>query len=153
VRYRGADRRDVRALTGRASAANLGEHIDGRTIIGPEQARDAFEAIRNSPTRAALRQLIADLEPATQLELIALAWIGRGGQEDDDTVTALERADRTNAPGDAADYLAGRTPLARYLRLGLRGLVRRPTRKDLIYLRQIASGKPLPTLPHPRAAS
>jgi len=103
----------------RLDTVNLGEHIDGRPIIGPEQAREAFEAIRTSPTRATLRRLIAELEPAAQLELIALAWLGRGEQDDDDTVTALERADRTATAGDAADYLAGRAPLGRYLRAGL----------------------------------
>ena len=102
----------------RLDAANLGEQIDGRPIIGPQQARDALETIRTSPTRAALRELIASLAPEQLLELIALAWIGRAEHEDDDNVTALERADRTTGR-TAADYLAGRAPLARYLRTGL----------------------------------
>jgi|SRR5579872_4131596 len=99
----------------RLDAANLGEHIDGRPIIGPEQARSALEAIRTNPTRAALRQLIADLDPAARLELITLMWIGRRDDEDEDVISTLERAERATVASDV-DYLVGRAPLGRYLR-------------------------------------
>ena len=102
----------------RLDAANLGEHIDGHPILGPEQARNAFEAIRNSPTRAALRQLIADLEPRAMLELVGLLWIGREDDDDMDIVTALERADGIEN-ASAVNYIAGRAPLSRYLRRAL----------------------------------
>jgi Protein of unknown function (DUF3775) len=53
------------------------------------------------------------------LELIALMWIGRGDTaDDDDIVTALERAERTTDARDV-DYLAGKELLARYLHAGL----------------------------------
>jgi hypothetical protein len=103
----------------RLDAAAIGESMnDGRAVFGPEQTRATFEAIRGSPTRQALRQLIAALEPAARLELIAIMWAGRGDTEDDDVISTLERAEHMNDASDV-DYLAGKGPLARYLRAGL----------------------------------
>ena len=45
-------------------------------------------------------------------------WIGRGNSDDDDFVTALDEARRTTDAG-GVDYLAGKGPLASYLRAGL----------------------------------
>jgi hypothetical protein len=87
--------------------------------LRPHQARAAFEAIRTSPTRETLRRLIADLEPEAQLELITLAWIGRGNSDDHDVITGFELAERTTAATDAAYFLSGTAALARYLRSAL----------------------------------
>jgi uncharacterized protein DUF3775 len=114
-----ASERWQQAQQARLDAAGMGQMDNGRAFIGPQLTQATLDEIRTSPTRAALRRLIASLEPAVQSELIALAWIGRGEQDDDDTVTALERADRTTVASDAADYLAGRAPLARNLRMAL----------------------------------
>jgi hypothetical protein len=99
-------------------SAGIGEAIDGRAILGPEQTRAAFDEIRTSPTRQALRHLIADLGPAAQLELVGLLWIGREDDDDMDIVTALERADGIEN-ASAVNYIAGRAPLSRYLRRAL----------------------------------
>jgi hypothetical protein len=102
----------------RLDAANLGEHIDGRAIIGPGLTQATLDELKGSPTRAAFRQLIADLEPQAMLELVGLLRIGREDDDDADVVTALEQAEhKTHA--SAADYIAGRAPLGRYLRRGL----------------------------------
>jgi Protein of unknown function (DUF3775) len=103
----------------RLDAAGVGEHMaDGRAVIGERLTQATLDEIRGSPTRAALRQLIASLEPAARLELITLMWIGRGDSDDDDIVTALEQTERTTSAGDV-NYIAGKGPLARYLRAGL----------------------------------
>jgi hypothetical protein len=62
----------------RLDAAGLSEHMDdGRAVVGGALAETTLDEIRDSPTRAALRQLIADLEPIARLELIAVIWLGR----------------------------------------------------------------------------
>jgi hypothetical protein len=53
----------------RLDAAGVGEHMDdGRAVIGPGLTQATLDEIRSSPTRAAFRQLIGDLEPKARLE-------------------------------------------------------------------------------------
>jgi Protein of unknown function (DUF3775) len=103
----------------RLDVAGVGGHMDdGRAVIGEHLTQATLDEIRGSPTRAALRQLIADLEPVARLELVALMWAGQGPSDDADFISSLEQAERATDASDV-DYIAGKEPLARYLRAGL----------------------------------
>jgi hypothetical protein len=61
-----------------------------------------------------LKNLIDDLEPDQQVQLVALTWVGRGDCDIDEWETVLEQAE--DAWTDhTADYLIGTPLLADYL--------------------------------------
>ncbi len=80
--------------------------------------REILEETADDATADELRSLIDDLNEDQQIELVALAWLGRGSfsrEEWDDALDEARRAsnDRT------ADYLMGMPLLADYLEEGL----------------------------------
>ena len=68
-----------------------------------------------------LRDAIDDLEPDQQVELVALAWLGRGDFGSDEWDGALEQA-RDAWNERTADYLIGTPLLADFLEEGLEQL-------------------------------
>lgn len=65
-----------------------------------------------------LKNLINDLEPDQQKEVIALMYIGRGDFEKDQWSAALQQTHNIS-PSGRADYLISKTMLADYLEEGL----------------------------------
>jgi hypothetical protein len=74
---------------------------------------DAFETVRTEIT-----SFIDAMDEEEQIELVALAWVGRGDFSSDDWDTALAEA-RTRREGPTAAYLLGMPLLAAYLENGL----------------------------------
>lgn len=65
-----------------------------------------------------LKDLITDLEPDQQLQIIALMYIGRGDFDKNEWIGALTQAN-TIPIRSRADYLISKTMLADYLEEGL----------------------------------
>ena len=80
-----------------------------------------LEDFANDPTRAELVAFINGLNVDEQVNLVALAWIGRGtfGSEDLDEAVETARSERVNATWR---YLLGMPLLADYLEEGLEKL-------------------------------
>ncbi len=80
-----------------------------------------LEDFANDPTRAELVAFINGLNVDEQVNLVALAWIGRGtfGPEDLDEAVETARSERVNA---TSQYLLGMPLLADYLEEGLEKL-------------------------------
>ena len=72
----------------------------------------------DDPTEAELRELIDDLNDDEVVDLIALAWIGRGDFGIDELGEARELA-RERHQGSSSKYLMGIPTLAEYLVEGL----------------------------------
>jgi Protein of unknown function (DUF3775) len=90
---------------------------------GPTDAanRDMLEDYPDDPTAAELREAIDDLNDDEVVDLIALAWVGRGDfareEWEDARALALERHRQ-----HSANYLMGMPTLADYLDEGLAAL-------------------------------
>jgi hypothetical protein len=80
-----------------------------------------LEDFANDPTRAELVAFINGLNVDEQVNLVALAWIGRGtfGAEDFDEAVETARSERVNV---TSQYLLGMPLLADYLEEGLEKL-------------------------------
>lgn len=83
-----------------------------------EDPSSILEDFANDPTRAELAGFIDRLNYDEQVNLVALAWIGRGTFEKEEFAEALEtaRRERVNA---TSSYLLGIPLLADYLEEGL----------------------------------
>lgn len=78
---------------------------------------DVLEDETNSAVEEELRAIIEDLNEDEQIELIALAWVGRGTYDASEWAEAVETAN--DELRDAADYLIGMPMIASYLEAGL----------------------------------
>lgn len=78
---------------------------------------DVLEDDEESPVEEELRSVIDDLADDEQVELIALALVGRGTYDASEWDDAVEAA--TDEKRDAATYLLGMGMLAGYLDAGL----------------------------------
>jgi hypothetical protein len=83
-----------------------------------DDMRDILEDFADDPTRQELLQLIRDLNVDEQVNLVALAWLGRGTYDKSDWGEALQQA-RTAHNNHTAEYLLGLPLLADYLNEGL----------------------------------
>jgi len=80
--------------------------------------REILEDFADDPTYQELMEFIRGLDEDEQIELVALAWIGRGTFDASDWDEALETAaGEHNA--HTAEYLTGLPLLADYLEAGL----------------------------------
>lgn len=96
---------------------DVGETDEGSNPID-ENMREVLEESEDDPIYEELKQFIEALNEDEQIELVALAWLGRGTfsvEEWDDAKAEAQRAhnDRT------AEYLLGMPMLADYLAEGL----------------------------------
>ena len=82
-----------------------------------DKAVDELEDDGDNPVEEELRAIIDDLPDDEQLELIALAYVGRGTYDADEWADAIEAA--TDEDRDASDYLLGLPMLGAYLETGL----------------------------------
>jgi hypothetical protein len=86
----------------------------------PADDRDleVLEDHPDDPAEQEIRGMIGSLSVDEQVELVALAWLGRGDYDARDWTAA--RADAADAhPGKTADYLLGLPLLGDYLEEGL----------------------------------
>jgi len=78
---------------------------------------EVLEDENNSAVEEELRAIIDDLAEDEQIELIALAWVGRGTYDAAEWDEAIETA--TDEARDAADYLLEIPMLSNFLEAGL----------------------------------
>jgi hypothetical protein len=78
---------------------------------------DVLEDDGESPVEEELRSVIDDLADDEKVELIALAWVGRGTYDGSEWADALE--DAADESRDTADYLLSMPLLGAYLEAGL----------------------------------
>ncbi|MFW5678869.1 MAG: DUF3775 domain-containing protein [Pseudomonadota bacterium] len=79
---------------------------------------DLEEGEEEDPVYDELREMINDLNEDEQVELVALAWVGRGSYSADEWESAVEEAQRAHNRR-TAEYLLGMPLLADYLAEGL----------------------------------
>jgi len=96
---------------------------EGVSIPDPSDdwSRQILADNADDPSVNQLRDAIDDLEPDQQVELVALAWLGRGDFGSDEWDGALEQA-RDAWNERTADYLIGTPLLADFLEEGLEQL-------------------------------
>jgi hypothetical protein len=78
---------------------------------------EVLEDENNSAVEEELRAIIDDLAEDEQIELIALAWVGRGTYDASEWEEAIDTA--TDEARDAADYLLEMPMLSNFLEAGL----------------------------------
>lgn len=83
-----------------------------------EDMRDVLEDFASDPTRQELVEYIRGLDEEEQINLVALAWVGRGTYDATEWDDALETARDEHNPR-TAEYLLGLPLLGDYLEEGL----------------------------------
>ena len=82
-----------------------------------DEALDVLEDEENTAVEEELRAIIEDLNEDEQIELVALALVGRGTFDASEWQDAIETAN--DEANDVADYLMGMPMLSAYLDAGL----------------------------------
>lgn len=100
-------------------AETLNPPEEGPKVVSSRQLADAFmeELAHPNPARRQLRELINGLSSTEQAELMAMMWLGRGDFEPEDWEEMVRKA--LSDLGDAADYMIGKGPVAKYLKQGM----------------------------------
>ena len=80
--------------------------------------RDILEDFSDDPTAAELAEYIRSLDEEEQVNLVALAWVGRGTYEPSEWPEAIAEAQRAHNKR-TAEYLLGLPMLGDYLEEGL----------------------------------
>lgn len=91
---------------------------DSGSNAGDDDMREVLEDFADDATAEALREAIRDLNVDEQIELVALAWVGRGSfaaEEWDEAVAEARRAHNART----AEYLMGQPMLGDLLEEGL----------------------------------
>jgi hypothetical protein len=91
---------------------------------GDDAAEDSeaiLEDLKDDATRSELAQFIAGLNDDEQVELVALAWVGRGTYSADEWDEAVDTA-RSERVNRTEDYLLGIPLLSDYLEEGLEAM-------------------------------
>lgn len=83
-----------------------------------EDMREVLEDYADDPTFEELKEFINDLNEDEQVELVALAWLGRGSFTVEEWQDAVEEARRAHNRR-TAEYLLGMPTLADFLEEGL----------------------------------
>jgi hypothetical protein len=83
-----------------------------------DEARSILEASADNPTREELVDAVNGLNDEERIELLALAWLGRGDFAPGEWAEALAEAGRSHDRREA-EYLASTPLLAAYLEEGL----------------------------------
>ena len=83
-----------------------------------DAARDVLEDTPDNPTYRELVDAIDGLSEAQRIELLALAWLGRGDYGKDEWHAAMREAERLH-DGKETQYLVGTPLLASFLEEGL----------------------------------
>lgn len=92
---------------------------DPEEVSQPEEdIEDVTEEFVEDPAYLEIKELIDDLNEDEQIELVALAWIGRDTYDADDWEEAVEEARRAHND-HTAEYLLGMPKLGDFLEEGL----------------------------------
>lgn len=94
---------------------------DGGSNSTDDGQADVLEATNDNPTRQELMGALRDLNEDERIELLALAWMGRGDYAKGEWIAALDAARRSSTKHEA-EYLAGTPLLADYLEEALEEL-------------------------------
>lgn len=117
--------RSVRSLILRARAYDSKEQIDDFQPDPDTAELDSVESMLTGyrdPIRDEIRNWVDSLDEESQVELVALYWIGRGDFEGKEFVAAVSEAQaRRSSP--TAGYLLGAPMLGDYLEAGLDAVI------------------------------
>tara|TARA_R110002051_G_scaffold114257_8_gene187047 strand:- start:93328 stop:93759 length:432 start_codon:yes stop_codon:yes gene_type:complete len=117
--------RSVRSLILRARAYDSKEQIDDFQPDPDSAELDSVESMLTGdrdPIRDEIRNWIDGLDEESQVELVALYWIGRGDFDGNDFIAAVKEAQaRRSSP--TAGYLLGVPMLGDYLEAGLDAVI------------------------------
>ena len=117
--------RSVRSLILRARAYDSKEQIDDFQPNPDTAELDSVESMLtgySDPIRDEIRNWVDGLDEESQVELVALYWIGRGDFEGKEFVAAVSEAQaRRSSP--TAGYLLGAPMLGDYLEAGLDAVI------------------------------
>ncbi len=117
--------RSVRSLILRARAYDSKEQIDDFQPDPDTAELDSVESMLtgySDPIRDEIRNWVDGLDEESQVELVALYWIGRGDFEGKEFVAAVSEAQaRRSSP--TAGYLLGAPMLGDYLEAGLDAVI------------------------------
>ncbi|WP_339740405.1 DUF3775 domain-containing protein [uncultured Maricaulis sp.] len=117
--------KSVRSLILRARAYDSKEQIDDFQSDPDSSEIDMVETMLTGdrdPIRDEIKNWIDCLDEESQVELVALYWIGRGDFDGSDFVAAVREAQaRRSSP--TADYLLGAPMLGDYLETGLDAVI------------------------------
>lgn len=91
---------------------------DPGSNAGDDDMREVLEDFADDATADALRQAIRDLNVDEQVELVALAWVGRGSFTAEEWPEAVAEARRAHN-ARTAEYLMGQPMLGDLLEEGL----------------------------------
>lgn len=108
-------------IVGRAKAFDVkADVIEPEPGANPtdEEMLEVLEVFHEDPEEAELQELIVGLNEEEQVNLVALAWLGRGTYGADEWEAALAEADRAHNE-HTAEYLTGIPLLGSYLEEGL----------------------------------
>lgn len=100
--------------------------------------RDILEDFADDPTRQELLALIRNLDVDEQVDLVALAWLGRGTYERSGWKDAIDQA-RAAHNTHTAEYLMGLPMLGDYLEEGLAAF---EGESEAVSVRRIKKKKP-----------
>jgi hypothetical protein len=103
-----------------------------------DDMRDILEDFADDPTRQELLALIRDLDVDEQVDLVALAWLGRGTYERNEWIEAISQA-RSAHNTHTAEYLMGLPMLGDYLEEGLAAL---EEEREVVTVRRVKRSKP-----------
>ena len=98
-----------------------------------DDMRDILEDRADDPTQQELLEMIRSLNVDEQVNLVALAWLGRGTYDLSDWNAALEQA-RAAHNNHTAEYLAGLPLLGDYLEEGLSAFEEEPETVSMRHL-------------------
>tara|TARA_R110000868_G_scaffold148604_1_gene370588 strand:- start:1225 stop:1617 length:393 start_codon:yes stop_codon:yes gene_type:complete len=117
--------KSVRSLIMRAQAYDSKEQIDDFQSDPDSSEIDMVESMLTgdrAPIRDEIKNWIDCLDEESQVELVALYWIGRGDFDGNDFIAAVREAQaRRSSP--TADYLLGAPMLGDFLEAGLDAVI------------------------------
>ncbi|WP_417478178.1 DUF3775 domain-containing protein [Maricaulis sp.] len=117
--------KSVRSLIMRARAYDSKEQIDDFQSDPDSSEIDMVESMLTGdrdPIRDEIKNWIDCLDEESQVELVALYWIGRGDFDGNDFIAAVREAQaRRSSP--TADYLLGAPMLGDFLEAGLDAVI------------------------------
>lgn len=117
--------KSVRSLILRARAYDSKEQIDDFQPDPDSSELDFVESMLTGdrdPIRDEIKNWVDCLDEESQVELVALYWIGRGDYEGSDFVAAVSQA-RARRTSPTAGYLLGAPMLGDYLEAGLDAVI------------------------------
>lgn len=132
----------VNAIIDKARMFDVKEAVsdpDSGSNATDDDMRDILEDLADDPTRQELLALIRNLDVDEQVDLVALAWLGRGTYERSEWKEAIAQA-RAAHNKHTAEYLMGLPMLGDYLEEGLAAFAEEP---ETVSVRRVKQPKPI----------